>query len=1103
MKLIGKAILASLLLVSLLSPQSQAQFGRNKIQYKDHEWVILSTPHFDIHYYKGSEAFAARAGLVLENGYEMLSYKLKEVLPWRVPVILYASHNDFLQTNVTTSMLPEGVQAFAEPSRRRIVLPFTGSFKEFEHTAVHELAHVFTFHIVYNQMLDNVFTRNYLFPMPLWVAEGLAEYLSVGWDADSDMFIRDAVIHDYLMPFYGLSGFYVYKEGQSVFNYIAETYGHQKVLEILDVLATTRSASAALERTIGLDEEKLYDEWSKALRKHYWPLYPDKVDVADMGRQLTEHAKDHGYYNTKPVLSPDGETIAFFSDRSGFVEIYVMSSLDGKILHKLVTGARSNRYESLKLLTSSLTFSPDGKELAFVAKSAGHDALFVVDASSGDEKLRVDVGADGMAAPTWSPLGRSVVVSATFMGQTDLVSVDIDSGEFTRLTDDPADQLTPKFFPDGRRVAFVYYPEVTRSVPPNFEGPNRDALNEMDFLDPRNVEQGITYDIWEYDLDTGEQRPLVSTKGDDTEPVILSDNKTMIYASDASGVNNLHCANLETGESYRFTDVLGGLFTPSVNEEKGRIAFSAFVQGGWDVFVSDDLESMLARRYTDDDSGVLAHQAQTANEDLAAAERAEANEPPVTHRGITVPADGTLPPVVEEALVEADSLPPGTESASAIDSLAAGRGGLPEPPTPTVAANADTGVIDVATYEPAIKPLHTPKKTADEAAKVEGINTSVPGEEVVNRGGHISRYKTRFAPDFIGQGAGVFYSTGFGFGLSNSIAMSDILGDHRLLFAFNLFGQIKDSDFLLTYYYLKHRIDYGVGVFHFKNYLNSRVTSIGEGFSSYQLFSERNYGLFGLASVPFNRFYRMDLEVQAYQSDREFYERTDPTVTGLAYRRADTSSRRLVEPSLAFVHDSSFYGPFGPVEGSRWRAEVSRGIGFTDKDVSRTTTYLDYRRYQGLWWRNSIGFRILGGGSVGPDKRTFYLGGPMAMRGFPWDDKRLRGSRFAMSSLEYRFPLVDALVFGWPGRWGFFNIGGTFFFDAGLAWDNDLDPGVGLDTPTLFTGDGLQFQDLKGDFGFGNYFNLGFMLVNFQYAWQTDLKTTGPFQFQFFIGPTF
>ena len=299
----------------------------------------------------------------------MLSYKLKTVLPWRVPVILYSTHTDFLETNVTTAHLREGVQAFAEPSRRRIVLPFTSSFPEFDHTAIHELAHVFTFHIVYNRMLDNVFTRNYLFPMPLWVAEGLAEYLAVGWDADADMFIRDAVIEDYLFPLEGLTGYYVYKEGQSVMNYIEETYGNEKVMDILHAVAGTRSADAALARTIGLTTVELYERWETALRKHYWPLYPDKQDIDEVrpaahrsrqGSRLLQHQAD-------PVSRRRIDRVLLRPLR--LVEIYLMSALDGKIIRKVVSGPRSNRYESLHVLNSSITFSADGKCVAFVAKS--------------------------------------------------------------------------------------------------------------------------------------------------------------------------------------------------------------------------------------------------------------------------------------------------------------------------------------------------------------------------------------------------------------------------------------------------------------------------------------------------------------------------------------------------------------------------------------------------------------------------------------------------------------------------------------------------------------------------------------------------------------
>jgi outer membrane protein assembly factor BamA len=195
------------------------------------------------------------------------------------------------------------------------------------------------------------------------------------------------------------------------------------------------------------------------------------------------------------------------------------------------------------------------------------------------------------------------------------------------------------------------------------------------------------------------------------------------------------------------------------------------------------------------------------------------------------------------------------------------------------------------------------------------------------------------------------------------------------------------------------------------------------------------------------------------------------------------------------VHDSAFWSYFGPVEGSRWRLSASRGVSFSGDDVSRTTAFLDYRWYKTLFFRNSIAFRTLGAFSEGQDPRTFFLGGPLTLRGY--DYLEFEGNRVVMGSLEYRYPLLDALIFGWPGRWGFTNVGGTFFYDVGAAWFND-DINVIKSNVNY-----LQFKDLKANYGFGTYFNLGFLMLNFQFAWQTDMRTVGDSQFHFFIGPTF
>ncbi len=120
------AILAAALSATAADGRAQtAWFGKNKIQYKDFKWQVLRTPHFDVHFTEGYRDLAARTGVILEAGYLKLSNDFSHQISWRIPVIIYGSQSDFQQTNVTWSLLPEGVLAFSEPQRRRIVHQYT------------------------------------------------------------------------------------------------------------------------------------------------------------------------------------------------------------------------------------------------------------------------------------------------------------------------------------------------------------------------------------------------------------------------------------------------------------------------------------------------------------------------------------------------------------------------------------------------------------------------------------------------------------------------------------------------------------------------------------------------------------------------------------------------------------------------------------------------------------------------------------------------------------------------------------------------------------------------------------------------------------------
>ena len=78
-----------------------------------------------------------------EESYGVLKRRLAHAVDRRIPLIIYASHADFEQTNVLPFVPPEGLLGVTDFLKRRVTLPFTGNYVEFRHTIRHELVHEF------------------------------------------------------------------------------------------------------------------------------------------------------------------------------------------------------------------------------------------------------------------------------------------------------------------------------------------------------------------------------------------------------------------------------------------------------------------------------------------------------------------------------------------------------------------------------------------------------------------------------------------------------------------------------------------------------------------------------------------------------------------------------------------------------------------------------------------------------------------------------------------------------------------------------------------------------------------------------------------------
>jgi hypothetical protein len=556
------ALLACTLALALgAQVATAARFGRNKVQYRSFDWKILQTEHFDLYYYGGSEDLADAVRLIIEEANSDYERVLGHDLTTVIPVIVYASHNDFQQTNVTFSHIEETVGGFTELFKNRVVVPFTGSYEDLRHVLYHELAHVFMFDIVYGGLVESVIRRAYMNPVPLWFTEGLAEYVSQGWDPEAEMILRDITVSERVVPLpYLWGGYLVYKEGQSVLNFIAERYGEEKIEEIVKGVAKTHNLERALRDAIGLSTPELSDEWEMWLRERYWPEVRDRERGDDVAKLITDHRKTQSYLSIGPEISPDGRKVVFVTDRSGYADVYVASTLDGAILAKLVSGEQSDEFEALHILRTGFAWSPDGSEICFVAKAGASDALHFIDSETGRLRKSVRFELDGTFTPSWAPDGERIVFAGTKNGASDLYVTDRNGEGLRRLTDDFYDERDPEWSPDGTRIAFAS---------------DRDTPEEMGLR--------REYDLYVLDVETLEIERVVKSPGMEASPTWSPDGNAIMYASDRDGGSNLYLADLTSGRSVRLTHLIGGAEAPSWARGSDRIVFSHYGYVGWDV----------------------------------------------------------------------------------------------------------------------------------------------------------------------------------------------------------------------------------------------------------------------------------------------------------------------------------------------------------------------------------------------------------------------------------------------------------------------------------------------------------------------------------------
>lgn len=498
-------------------------------------------------------------------------------------------------------------------------------------------------------------------------------------------------------------------------------------------------------------------------------------------------------------------------------------------------------------------------------------------------------------------------------------------------------------------------------------------------------------------------------------PAWDSAGSKIVFISERDSIPNLEVIDLESSQRAMVTKTLSGVYSFDFNPNDRYLVFSCFYDNGWDIYLKT--EPMLDLQFEEYQSP---QKVESDNDLFSSIDLSRLDL--YGRRKLRKPSPNWYPVYYN----------PGTEM----------YGYRPEPDSLLIKADYSwDNRPDSVSVIPFIRP-----------------------------------YKVRLKLDRLW--GGFAYSPAVGTIGSLDLGLSDMMGNHAVGISLGIAGKIKDSNIFLSYLYLPHRVDYGIGVYNLIDEVVYRF--IKPGTDDFFRYRERQTGLYLLTRYPLNRFLRLDFENQVYNweyhldtwiwhpNQLEGYWQND-SFFGTEVKAKDDF---IYAPAVTLVHDNSLYGPTGPLLGLRAFVTLRKSFALHKNDYH--TAYMDLRSYTLFSKRYSLALRMVAGASGGKMPQTFSLEGYYGIRGY---EEETEGEKIALTSAELRFPFMDYIAMAFPLPLVLSSIRGSIFADAGSVWNGNDD----------FQGSSNgKLKDIKFGFGYGPRMNIGFAVLKLDFAWQTD-----------------
>lgn len=534
------------LIVCLLSGSASAQFyngsqltfGKNRVQYSDFLWTYFRFNNFDVYYYLNGKELAQHVADYAGKYIPEIERKLETSLDKKTQFIVYNTYSDLKQSNIgLMNQTQYNTGGITHIIGTKVFLYFDGDLNHFDRQIRGGITRLLLENIIYGGSIGSQVKNSTLINLPSWYIDGLVSYYSRNWDTELDNKVKDGVLNGKYKRFNHLLDDDAVLAGHSLWRFVAEKYGEDNIANIVYMTRVNRSVESGFLYVMGISFKKVIGEWYEWYKQVYTPgnaafsPYNPKIPV--------KLKRDKVYDNLH--ISPDGEKMVYSVNDKGLYKVYLSDMVGGKKKRIFRKGFRTD--EKVDYSYPLLAWHPTGNVIAMIMEHKGLLYLYFFDRESRKWQSQNLFSFQKILDFSYSPDGRSFVMSAVQRGQSDIYVFNIAANTSEPITYDVYNDLNPHFLAKSNRIIF------SSNRPDDTIRFTRENLVSYDGMENN--------DLFIYDKGSGSnllKRVTKTRLANEIQPLPYSPGY-FTYLSDANGVYNRYAAKFDSTVAYVDTTV--------------------------------------------------------------------------------------------------------------------------------------------------------------------------------------------------------------------------------------------------------------------------------------------------------------------------------------------------------------------------------------------------------------------------------------------------------------------------------------------------------------------------------------------------------------------